>query len=78
MFLELSNDKIMIVLELSGDDSRPNSMLCKTHFVDHFLSLIISFLDSQASLVLTTTKTCSLNSASSLTLVCLLEVGHPA
>jgi hypothetical protein len=36
MFLELSKDKTMIVLELSGDDSRPNSMLCNPHFVDHF------------------------------------------
>jgi hypothetical protein len=35
-------------------------------------------LDSQASLVLTTTNTCSLNSASSFTLACLLEVGHLA
>ncbi len=33
------------------------------------LSLIISFLDSQASLVLTTTNTCNLNSASSLLLL---------
>jgi hypothetical protein len=36
------------------------------YFVDHSLNLIISFLDSQASLVITTTNTCSLNSASSL------------
>jgi hypothetical protein len=36
MFLELSRDKTMIVLELSGDDSRPNSKLRDPHFVDHF------------------------------------------
>jgi hypothetical protein len=36
MFLELSKDKIMIVLELSYDDPRPNSMLRDPHFVDHF------------------------------------------
>jgi hypothetical protein len=36
MFLELSKDKTMIVLEMSGDDSRPNSMLRDPHFVDYF------------------------------------------
>jgi hypothetical protein len=36
MFLESSKDKIMIVLELSGDDSRPNIMLRDHHFVDYF------------------------------------------
>jgi hypothetical protein len=36
MFLELSRDKTMIVLELPEDNSRPNSMLCNPHFVDHF------------------------------------------
>jgi hypothetical protein len=36
MFLGLSKDKTMIVLELSGDDSRPNSALRDPHFVDHF------------------------------------------
>jgi hypothetical protein len=36
MFLELSRDKTIIVLELSGDDSRPNSTLREPHFVDHF------------------------------------------
>jgi hypothetical protein len=36
MFLELSKDKIMIVLELSEDRSRLNSMLCDPYFVDHF------------------------------------------
>jgi hypothetical protein len=36
MFLELSKDKIMIVLELSQDNSRPNSMLHDPHIVDHF------------------------------------------
>jgi hypothetical protein len=36
MFLELSRDKTMMVLELSGDDSRPNSMLRNPHVVDHF------------------------------------------
>jgi hypothetical protein len=35
-------------------------------FVDHSLSLIISFLDHQPLLVVATTNTCSLNSASSL------------
>ncbi len=36
MFLELSRDKTMIVLEFSGDYSRPNSTLRDPHFVDHF------------------------------------------
>jgi hypothetical protein len=36
MFLELSKDKIMIVLELSSDRSRLNSTLRDPHFVDHF------------------------------------------
>jgi hypothetical protein len=36
MFLELSKGKTMIVLELSGDDLRPNSMLPNPHFVDHY------------------------------------------
>ncbi len=36
MFLELSKDKIMIVLELSLDNSRPDSTLRDPHFVDHF------------------------------------------
>ncbi len=36
MFMELSKDKIMIVLELSQDDSRPNSTLRDPHVVDHF------------------------------------------
>jgi hypothetical protein len=35
-------------------------------------------LDHQPLLALTTTNTCSLNLASSLTLACLLEVGNPA
>ncbi len=35
-------------------------MLAILTFVDHSLSLIISFLDSQASFALTTTNTCSL------------------
>jgi hypothetical protein len=36
MFLELSRDKTIIVLELSGNDSRPNSRLRDPYFVDHF------------------------------------------
>jgi hypothetical protein len=36
MFLELSKNNTMIVLELLGDDSRPNSTLRDPHFVDHF------------------------------------------
>jgi hypothetical protein len=36
MFLVLSRDKTMIVLELSGDDSRSDSMLSNPHIVDHF------------------------------------------
>jgi hypothetical protein len=36
MFLELSKDKIKIVLELSWENSKPNGMLRDPHFVDHF------------------------------------------
>jgi hypothetical protein len=36
MFLELSKDKIMIVLELSQDRSRLIAHLAVLHFVDHF------------------------------------------
>jgi hypothetical protein len=36
MFLELSKDKIMIVLELSLDRSRLIAHLAVLHFVDHF------------------------------------------
>jgi hypothetical protein len=36
MFLELSKDKIMIVLELSYDRSRLIAHLAVLHFVDHF------------------------------------------
>ena len=36
MFLELSKDKTIIVLELSVADSRLNSTLRDPHFVDHF------------------------------------------
>ncbi len=36
MFLELSKDKSMIVLELTWDNSRPNNTLLDPHFVDHF------------------------------------------
>ncbi len=36
MFLELSKDKIMIVLELLYNRSRLNSTLHDPHFVDHF------------------------------------------
>ncbi len=77
MFLELSKDKIMIVLELSKDDPRPNSMLHNPHFVDTFKSHNFPF-GSQVSLVTTTPYPCSLNSASSLSYACLLEVGLKA
>ena len=56
----LSTTKIILVLILSYDWSRLNGMLAIFTFVDHSLSLIISFLDSQASFALTTTNTCSL------------------
>jgi hypothetical protein len=36
MFLELSKDKIIIVLELSQDRSRLIAHLAVLHFVDHF------------------------------------------
>jgi hypothetical protein len=36
MFLELSKEKIMIVLKLSYDRSRLNSTLRDPYFVDHF------------------------------------------
>ncbi len=36
LLLELSKDKIRIVLILSKDRSRLNSMLAVLHFVDHF------------------------------------------
>jgi hypothetical protein len=36
MFLELSKGKTMIVLELSEENSKPNSTLCDPYFVDHF------------------------------------------
>jgi hypothetical protein len=57
---------------------KTNSTPCGPSFVDPTLGLIISFLESQASLVLTTPDTCSLNLASSLTLACLFEVGLTA
>jgi hypothetical protein len=57
----LSRTKIILVLILSYDWSRRNGVLAILTFVDHSLSLIISFLDSQASFALTTTNTCSLN-----------------
>ncbi len=50
-----------ITHDLMQDPSIDSLSLCRP-----LLSLIISFLDSQASLVLTTSNTCSLNSASSL------------
>ncbi len=56
----LSRTKIILVLLLSYKWSRLNGVLVILTFVDHFLSLIISFLDSQASFALTTTNTCSL------------------
>ncbi len=74
----LSRTKIILVLILSYNWSRLNGVLAILTFVDHSLSLIISFLDHQPLLVVATTNTCSLNSASSLTLACLLEIGHLA
>ncbi len=47
---------------MSYNGSRLNGVLAILTFVDHSLSLIISFLDSQASFALTTTNTCSLKS----------------
>ncbi len=58
----LSRTKIILVLILSYDWSRLNGVLAILTFVDHSLSLIISFLDSQASFALITTNTCSLKS----------------
>jgi hypothetical protein len=55
----LSKTKIILVLILSYDWSRLNGVLAILTFVDHSLSLIISFLDSQASFAITT-NTCSL------------------
>ncbi len=55
-----SRTKIILVLILSYDWSRLDGVLAILTFVDHSLSLIISFLDSQASFALTTTNTCSL------------------
>jgi hypothetical protein len=42
MFLGLSRDKIMIVLELSRDKIMTNSTPCGPSFLDSALSLIIS------------------------------------
>ncbi len=58
----LSRTKITLVLILSYNWSRLNDVLTILTFVDHSLSLIISFLDLQASFALTTTNTCSLKS----------------
>ncbi len=58
----LSRTKIILVLILSYDWSRLNGVLTILTFVDHSLSLISSFLNSQASFALTTTNTCSLKS----------------
>ncbi len=68
----------MILSRTKSCSCQDLSILVILQFVDLFLSLIISFLDHQPLLVLTTTNTCSLNLARSLTLACLLEVGHPA
>ncbi len=58
----LSRTKIILVLILSYSWSRLNGVLAILTFVDHSLSLIISFLDSQASFALITTNACSLKS----------------
>ncbi len=55
----LSRTKIILVLIFSYNWSRLNGVLAILTFVDHSLSLIISFLDSQASFAITT-DTCSL------------------
>ncbi len=57
----LSRTKIILVLILSYNWSRLNGVFMILTFVDHSLSLIISFLDSQASFAITT-NTCSLKS----------------
>jgi hypothetical protein len=58
----LSRTKIILVLILSYNWSRLNGVLAILTFVDHSLSLIMSFLDSQASFAITTNNTCSLKS----------------
>jgi hypothetical protein len=50
----LSRTKIILVLIVSYDRSRLNGVLAILIFVDHSLNLIISFLDHQPLLVLTT------------------------
>jgi hypothetical protein len=51
MFLELSRDKIMIVLEVSRDKNMINSTPRGPSFLDPTLSLIISILVSQPLLL---------------------------
>jgi hypothetical protein len=56
----LSRTKIILVSILSYNWSRLNDVLVILTFVDNSLSLIIFFLNSQASFALTITNTCSL------------------
>jgi hypothetical protein len=51
MFLELSKDKIMILLELSRDKIMTNSTPGGPSFLDPTLSFIISILVSQSLLL---------------------------
>ncbi len=81
MFLELSRDKIMIVLELSQDRLRPNSTPHGPSFLDPTLNLIIfnfHFWYHNHYFLNRTCNTCSLNSACAQNLACLLEVGQDA
>ncbi len=84
LYLGINNgDKVMIlflviVLELSQDWSWLNKHAPRYFFCRPLLSLIISFLVSQPLLLNYSRNTCSINSAHSFNLVCLLEVGQEA
>jgi hypothetical protein len=68
------HDSLGIVIGQIKTNSTPRG----PSFVDPTLSLIISILDSQVSLVNYTPNPCSLNLAHSLNLACLFEVGQEA